>query len=145
MRLIQSLAILLPIFGPAAAAPLEQSAAVPQNISPLQAQIQAELVRQDNLAGADGCVVQAYKGWDCSGNPGNGFNYVVDGCRSCRQFDDSHSFFLSGNCPRGHLVTHDNDCSAFSKGSYNVNFGGTGCWNVNTGHNWVSAYPCFDK
>ncbi|KAK4212282.1 hypothetical protein QBC37DRAFT_247606, partial [Rhypophila decipiens] len=90
-----------------------------------------------------GCTLVSYRGWDCSGDAANAWVFTPSGCRSCEPFDDCHSFFLSGNCPRGHLVASDSGCSAWFGSSDNVNFGGTGCWNVNTGHNWVSGYPCF--
>ena len=100
------------------------------------------LIQERGELAALGCIIRSYSGSNCKGTNLQSYDYSTQGCRSCRPFDTSHSFSMSGTCPDGRFYASDNNCGK-SANNPTVGFNGAGCYNVNTGRNWVSGWPCF--
>jgi hypothetical protein len=101
----------------------------------------ATLYSRGELA-ALGCIIRSYGGNNCQGNNVRSYDFSTQGCRSCERFDTSHSFSMEGTCPSGRFFASDNDCGRPANNP-SIGFSGPGCYNVNTGYNWVTGWPCF--
>ena len=104
----------------------------------------ADEVSAANDAEQRTCVITGYKSGNCNPDTASvSYKYGTDGCRSCRQFDGCHSFYVSEGCPRGTFeIYSQDDCSIWGDKDP-VDFKPGKCFNVDTGGNWNSGYPCF--
>jgi len=89
------------------------------------------------------CVIRGYTSSDCTSGETYAWKFVVDGCRSCRSFFNSHSFSLDQGCPSGDFHISDASCLKWNIGR--IPFSGPGCYSVDIGNNWLLGKPCFKK
>lgn len=107
-----------------------------------------------SLSGRDNCNIHAFPTDHCTGQAVRHLEYVGAAgiCYLCAPFDNMHSIYVDPACSPFEFTACDvgcdretwhNNCAGFGGHPYTQRFKPGRCYNINTGNNFVSGWPCF--